>query len=104
MPNIKDFDLKFEVDIPEPRVDLGRLAVGGDGTSFRMDDSSDVWQRPITGTFMLKPLPLTNAWSNTFTGTGYVRKQLSDFTFINSGIYYFSKKFYSVQAHITIWA
>lgn len=85
MPNIKDFNLKFEVDVPEPRVDLGRLAVGGDGTSFRMVDSSDVWQCPITGTFMLKPLPLTGSWDDTFTGTGYVRTALSGFTFTTPG-------------------
>ena len=83
--NVRDLKLKFEVDVAEPRVYLGRLVAGLDGTSVKMSYSTDMWQDPVTGTMMLKPLSLTGAWSSTFTGTGYVRTALSGFSFITPG-------------------
>lgn len=83
--NVRDLKLRFEVDVAEPRVYLGRLVAGLDGTSVKMSYSTDMWQDPVTGTMMLKPLSLTSAWSNTFTGTGYVRTALSGFSFITPG-------------------
>ena len=50
--------LLVEFDVPEPRPQKGRLAVAGDGTTWDMYYSSNVWQDPATLTVMLAPLPV----------------------------------------------
>lgn len=71
--------LLVEFDVPEPRPQKGRLAVAGDGTTWDMYYSSNVWQDPATLTVMLAPLPVTSAWATTYSGN-YARYQKSDYT------------------------
>lgn len=71
--------LLVEFDVPEPRPQKGRLAVAGDGTTWDMYYSSNVWQDPATLTVMLAPLPVTTAWATTYSGN-YARFQKTDYT------------------------
>lgn len=75
------WDLKVEVDCPEPRPLKGRLVVAADGTTWDMANSSNVWADPVTGTAMLMPNPVNANWTTTYTGD-YARYSLSDYTFI----------------------
>lgn len=70
------------IDVEEPRPLKGRLAVGGDGSTWDFrpgTTASNVWIDPCTSTAMLTPLPLTGAWATTYTGN-YARFAYSDFT------------------------
>jgi hypothetical protein len=71
--------LLVEFDVPEPRPQFGRLMVAGDGTTFDITNSSNVWQDPATLTTMLAPLPVTTAWQTTYSGS-YARYQKTDYT------------------------
>ena len=71
--------LLVEFDVPEPRPQKGRLMVAGDGTTFDIANSSNVWQDPATLTTMLAPLPVTTAWQTTYSGS-YARYQKTDYT------------------------
>jgi len=71
--------LLVEFDVPEPRPQFGRLLVAGDGTTFDITNSSNVWQDPATLTTMLAPLPVTTAWQTTYSGS-YARYQKTDYT------------------------
>ena len=75
--------LLVEFDVPEPRPQKGRLAVAGDGTTWDMYYSSNVWQDPATLTVMLAPLPVTSAWATTYSGN-YARFQKTDYTLITA--------------------
>lgn len=75
--------LLVEFDVPEPRTQYGRLMVAGDGTTFDITNSSNVWQDPVTLTTMLAPLPMTTAWDTTYSGN-YARFQKSDYTLTTS--------------------
>jgi hypothetical protein len=71
--------LRIEFDVVEPRPQFGRLMVAGDGTKIDLINSSNIWQDPSTLTMMLAPLPVTTAWSTTFSGS-YARFQKTDYT------------------------
>jgi len=75
------WDLKVELDCPEPRPLKGRLVVSADGTTWDMANSSNVWADPVTGTAMLMPNPVNAAWTTTYTGD-YARYSISDYSFI----------------------
>ncbi|MBK8246569.1 MAG: hypothetical protein IPK85_04095 [Gemmatimonadetes bacterium] len=75
--------LVVEVDCPEPRMDLGRLAVAAEGQSWDIAASSDIWVDPVTNTAMLAPLPTTAEWATTFTGD-YARLRKADYTLTTS--------------------
>ena len=77
MANIHPLLVQF--DVQEPRPQKGRLMVAGDGTTFDITNSSNVWQDPATLTTMLAPLPVTAAWQTTYSGS-YARYQKSDYT------------------------
>ena len=63
------YEYRVQVDIPEPRPDKGRLAVGYDGTMLHQGYRTEgIWIDPCTLTAMLKPLPLTELWSTSYTG------------------------------------
>jgi hypothetical protein len=53
--------------------------VAGDGTSFDVTNSYNVWQDPATLTTMLAPLPVTVSWDTTYSGN-YARFQKADYT------------------------
>lgn len=74
--------MRVLIDVPEPRPVKGRLAVGADGSTWDFrpgTTASNVWIDPCTSTVMLAPLPVTSAWTTTFTGN-YARYQYSDFS------------------------
>lgn len=72
--------VKVEFDCPEPRIDLGRLVVSADGTSWDMGLSDDtIFADPATGTAMLAPLCFRPSWATTFTGD-YYRYHKTDYT------------------------
>ena len=71
--------LLVEFDVVEPRPQFGRLLVPGDGTKIDLTNSVNIWQDPATLTMMLAPLPVTPAWSTTFSGS-YARYQKTDYT------------------------
>ena len=71
--------LRIEFDVVEPRPQFGRLMVAGDGTKVDLTNSSNIWQDPSTLTMMLAPLPVTTAWSTTYSGS-YARFQKTDYT------------------------
>jgi hypothetical protein len=71
--------LKVEFDVVEPRPQFGRLMVPLDGTKVDLTNSSNIWQDPSTLTMMLAPLPVTPAWSKTYSGS-YARFQKTDYT------------------------
>ena len=71
--------LKVEFDVVEPRPQFGRLMVALDGTKIDLTNSSNIWQDPATLTMMLAPLPVTAAWSTTYSGL-YARFQKTDYT------------------------
>ena len=75
--------LKVEFDVVEPRPQFGRLMVALDGTKIDLTNSSNIWQDPATLTMMLAPLPVTAAWSTTYSGS-YVRFQKTDYTLITA--------------------
>jgi hypothetical protein len=50
-----------------------------DGTKIDLTNSSNIWQDPATLTMMLAPLPVTTAWSTTYSGS-YARYQKTDYT------------------------
>lgn len=63
------YELRVQVDTVEPRPEKGRLAVGFDGTMLSQGFRTDgIWVDPCTLTAMLKPIPLTESWGNTYTG------------------------------------
>lgn len=78
------WDLKVEVDCPEPRPGGTRLLAAADGTTFDVyrvikatppignpwEDNSfeQLWQCPATGVVMLAPLPTLTQWNSTFSG------------------------------------
>jgi len=62
--------LTVEVDVPEPRVLQPRYVFGIECPSIDLAYSSDtVMLEPVTGMGMLRPIPLTDAWSTTFSNT-----------------------------------
>ena len=71
--------LKVEFDVVEPRPQFGRLMVALDGTKIDLTNSSNIWQDPATLTMMLAPLPVTAAWTTTYSGS-YARYQKTDYT------------------------
>lgn len=75
--------LKVEFDVVEPRPQFGRLMVALDGTKIDLTNSSNIWQDPATLTMMLAPLPVTAAWSTTYSGS-YARYQKTDYTLITA--------------------
>ena len=75
--------LKVEFDVVEPRPQFGRLMVALDGTKIDLTNSSNIWQDPATLTMMLAPLPVTPAWSTTYSGS-YARYQKTDYTLITA--------------------
>ncbi len=63
------YEVRVQVDTVEPRPEKGRLAVGFDGTMLSQGFRTDgIWVDPCTLTAMLKPIPLTESWGNTYTG------------------------------------
>lgn len=63
------YEYRVQVDIPEPRPEKGRLAVGYDGTMLHQGYRTEgIWIDPCTLTAMLKPLPLTELWDTSYTG------------------------------------
>jgi hypothetical protein len=77
MANVHPLLVQF--DVPEPRPRYGRLMVAGDGTSFDITNSFNVWQDPVTLTTMLAPLPVTASWETTYSGN-YARFQKAAYT------------------------
>lgn len=75
--------LKVEFDVVEPRPQFGRLMAPLDGTKVDLTNSSNIWQDPATLTMMLAPLPVTPAWSTTYSGS-YARFQKTDYTLITA--------------------
>jgi len=74
------WDLKVEVDCPEPRVSTPRYVVAGEGSTWDLQQTtSTAFICGVTGTAMLAPLPHTSAWSSTFTGN-YARYRKTDYT------------------------
>jgi len=76
--------LLVQFDVAEPRPQKGRLMVAGDGTTWDLANSSNVWQDPATLTVMLAPLPVTAAWRTSYSGD-YVRYRKTDYTLTTSG-------------------
>lgn len=75
------FPLKVELDVPEPRIEAGRLVVAADGSSWDEElYDGNTFICPQTGTLMLRPLPFTTAWGNTYTGK-YSRFRKADYLF-----------------------
>lgn len=68
-------DLRY--DFAEPRLLHDRLAVVVTGKEFEGARSRDVWIDPLTGTLMLRPLPLTPEWQTT-ASPPYNRLRLAD--------------------------
>ena len=75
--------LLVEFDVAEPRPQYGRLMVAGDGTTWDLANSSNVWQDPATLTTMLAPLPTTAAWRTSYTGD-YARYRKTDYSLITT--------------------
>ena len=76
-----DWSLKVLLDVPEPRVDLGRLVFVVDGTSWdKAASDTSIYFDPVTNTGMLAPLSMTPEFETTFTGD-YSRLANSDFSF-----------------------
>jgi hypothetical protein len=75
--------LKVEFDVVEPRPQFGRLMAPLDGTKVDLTNSNNIWQDPATLTMMLAPLPVTPAWSTTYSGS-YARFQKTDYTLITA--------------------
>lgn len=74
------WNLKVEVDCPEPRVSTPRYVVAAEGSTWDgQQTSSNIWICGVTGTAMLLPLPHSSAWSSTFTGN-YARYRKTDYT------------------------
>lgn len=73
--------LKVLLDVPESRVDLGRIALFADGISWDMAFSdANIYMDAVTNTAMLRPLPTTPEYETTFTGD-YARYAFSDLSF-----------------------
>ena len=63
------YEYRLQFDIPEPRPQKGRIAIGYDGTMLAQGfRTSGIWIDPCTLTAMLKPLPLTELWATSYTG------------------------------------
>jgi hypothetical protein len=75
--------LLVQIDCPEPRVRKPRQIVSADGTSWDLEASEGVWVDPVTKTLMLLPAPLSEDWTDTFTGD-YYRFHKSDYTLTTS--------------------
>lgn len=79
--------LVAEVDCPEPRVELGSIAVaaGGDPDRTGWDESisTGIYRDPARRWVMPTPLPFTAAWRTTTTGD-YVRLLKTDYTLTTS--------------------
>jgi hypothetical protein len=74
------WNLKVEVDCPEPRVSTPRYVVAAEGSTWDLElTNSNIWICGVTGTAMLLPLPHSSAWSSTFSGN-YTRYRKTDYT------------------------
>ena len=74
------WNLKVEVDCPEPRVSTPRYVVAAEGSTWDLEQTTDnAFLCGVTGTAMLAPLPHTSAWSSTFSGN-YARYRKTDYT------------------------
>ena len=80
-----NWPLKVEVDCPEPRPGLGRVCVGADGTSWDRANSTG-WFDSVTNTAMPAPLPVTEAWSSTYSGL-YARVPRSAYTLVTGSVW-----------------
>lgn len=76
-----------EVDIEEPRVGLGSLAVTAGGSEDRnawdLSISTKIWRDPSRKWAMPSPLPMTSNWVSTTTGD-YARLAKTDYTLTTS--------------------
>ena len=88
------WNLKVEVDCPEPRPGGSRLLAAADGTTlvsknvlqnapvgsnpWEGNSMEALWQCPATGVIMLAPLPTTPQWKTNYAGN-YARLRLTDF-------------------------
>lgn len=68
-------DLRY--DFEEPRLLYDRLAITVTGREVDGARSSNIWVCPVTGTLMLRPLPLTPEWETT-ASPPYHRLRLAD--------------------------
>jgi len=80
--SLDELDIKVYLDYPQKRRNLKNpLVYSMDGTSVDASTSINAYIEPTTRTIMGKPVPMTPEWRTTFTGQGYNRYQLTDFTF-----------------------
>ncbi len=87
--------LGITIDGAQPRIKHGRLSTlicgkyeenqvtGRPVEGWSPYWGNNTWVDPITGTLMLMPLPLTNAWRNTGTGN-YARLTKANLTFVTA--------------------
>lgn len=80
-----NWPIKVEVDCPEPRPGLGRVCVGADGTSWDRANSTG-WFDSVTNTAMPAPLPVTEAWSSSYSGL-YARVPRSAYTLVTGSVW-----------------
>jgi hypothetical protein len=74
------WNLKVEIDCPEPRVSTPRYVVAAEGSTWDIPQTtSTAFICGVTGTAMLAPLPHTSAWASAFTGN-YARYRKVDYT------------------------
>jgi hypothetical protein len=80
--SLDELDVKVYVDYPQNRRNVkAPFVYAVDGTSFDTSTAVNCYVEPVTRTAMGMPVPMTPEWRTTFTGQGYTRFQLADFTF-----------------------
>ena len=80
--SLDELDIKVYIDYPQYRRNIKNpLVYIMDGTSVDASTAVNCYIEPVTRTIIGKPIPMTPEWRTTFSGTGYNRYQLTDFTF-----------------------
>lgn len=80
--SLDELDIKVYLDYPQKRRNLKNpLVYAMDGTSVDSSTSINAYIEPVTRSIMGMPVPMTPSWRTTYSGQGYNRYQLADFTF-----------------------
>jgi hypothetical protein len=80
--SLDELDIKVYLDYPQERRSLKNpLVYAMDGTSVDASTAFNAYIEPVTRSIMGMPVPMTPSWRTTFSGQGYNRYQLADFTF-----------------------